>query len=53
MFISESPKTHALYTMVMDLNTLTSNHATSGTIHVFITEIHQALKASKDLSRSL
>ena len=53
MFISESPNTHTLYTMILDKTHSQVIMLTSGTIHAFIIEIHQGIKASKDLSRSL
>ena len=49
----ESPTTHALYTMIQDKTYSQVIMLTSETIHAFIIEVHQGIKASKDLSRSL
>ena len=53
MLTLESPTTHALYTMIRDKTHSQVIMLTSGKIHVFIIEVHQGIKASKDLSRSL
>ena len=53
MLILESPNTHALYTMIRDKTHSQVIMLISGTIHAFIIEIRQGIKASKDLSRSL
>ena len=53
MLILESPTTHALYTMIRDNTHSQVIMLTSGTIHAFIIEVHQGIRASKDLSRSL